>query len=1081
VFCDTCGLRLVASDWSLAQNDTSPYEADTKRVEHSAPDSASTLAQPETVRPATPQSDAVRSDAPQPSTEITREESGLQHFIPKELQTRLTQARASGEMVGERRVVSMLFCDVRGSTAAAEKMDPEDWGEVINGAFEYMIKPIYRYEGIVARLMGDGLLAFFGAPIAHEDDPQRAIMAGLDIVAEIRSYRELIQEQHGVDFDVRVGINTGLVVVGAVGSDLRMEYTALGDAINLASRMEQTAVPGTVQVAQDTFKLVKPLFEFEELGGIEVKGKAEPVPAYRVVGSKTLATRTRGIEGLHAEMVGREAEMQTLREVMSDLKQGVGRIVCVLGDAGMGKSRLISETHNVFEQLVGSDGDWYATTTLSYEANQAYGMFQRLLRRMMGIAYEAQPSEIEERLASIVEILPEARRPRARQVLEALFGIEAGEDDLPMEGETFKRELLEVIQDWWRASFSARPKVIVFDDMHWSDAASIELLTQLMPLIEEIPLVLLCALRAERDAPAWQLKAAADENYPHRYREFSLQPLSQADCSELVSRLLAISEISDAMREAILEKSGGNPFFIEEVVRTLIENGAVASEERSDNGELKRYWRSTSVGTDFAIPDNLRSLLAARMDRLEEATRATLQVASVIGRNFHRRVLQEVDDGGTDVDKNVGALLRLELIREAARVPEVEYTFRNPLTQEAVYKTILLKRRREFHRRVGEAMESLYADRLDGFYGLLAHHFALAGERDKAVEYSRQESKQAVALYAFEDAVQNLRAALDLIEPGDQSEIHGILLEDLADVYALLRDGNQAIEHYQSALEIWDQQKDGDRLVEVRLDRKIVQVVTDLKWSVSLEHLQQAEEARQKSLTNLKETLSNAAEELPNLETVRAFVALSTDAWRIQEPPDWEAAEQFAKSAVDMAQQLDKPVDLSQAYGALANVLDGRSRLRDHLQVAEQRLAICRDPAFDDVREQMEALRGMGAALMYVGEYSQALPYLEEAEALASQVMAADQMANAVGLQAQCMFRMDRWDDVLALENNWRELEGRFSREQVGETCFFVALSGSVFALRGDPDHSNSYAKEAFDYMVSMSGEPEHWQRNQFY
>jgi tetratricopeptide (TPR) repeat protein len=700
---------------------------------------------------------------------------------------------------------------------------------------------------------------------------------------------------------------------------------------------------------------------------------------------------------------------------------------------------------------------------------------------MMGITSEANPVDIAEQLESMVAILPEPRRPRAQQVLEALVGIEAGDNGLPMEGESFRRELSEAVREWLRARFSARPTVIVFDDMHWSDAASIELLMQLMPLIGEVPLVLLCAMRAEREAPAWQLKATADDVYPHRYIEFSLRPLSQADSSELVSRLLAIAEISDSMREAILEKSDGNPFYIEEVVRTLIENGAVFPEEHQVNGELKRYWRSTTEGIDFDIPDNLRSLLAARMDRLEEKTRATLQVASVIGRNFHRRVLQEVENGNTDLDENVGALLRLELIREAARVPEVEYTFRNPLTQEAVYKTILLKRRREFHRRVGEAMESLYADRLDGFYGLLAHHFALAGERDKAVEYSRQESKQAVALYAFEDAVQNLRAALDLIEPGDQSEIHGILLEDLADVYALLRDGNQAIEHYQSALEIWDQQKDGDRLVEVRLDRKIVQVVADLKWSVSLEHLQQAEEARQKSLTNLKETLSNAAEELPHLETVRAFVALSTDAWRIQEPPDWEAAEQFAKSAVDMAQQLDKPVDLSQAYGALANVLDGRSRLRDHLQVAEQRLAICRDPAFDDVREQMEALRGMGAALMYVGEYSQALPYLEEAEALASQVMAADQMANAVGLQAQCMFRMDRWDDVLALENNWRELEGRFSREQVGETCFFVALSGSVFALRGDPDHSNSYAKEAFDYMVSMSGEPEHWQRNQFY
>ena len=855
-------MSLAASDWSPARPDVSDLPAQGINVGSQISQSRSND------KPIKPDS-KLQPSVSSPAVSV-QEESALQRFIPKELQTKLSEARASGEMVGERRVVTMLFCDVRGSTAAAEQMDPEDWGEVINGAFKYMIKPIYHYEGIVARLMGDGLLAFFGAPIAHEDDPQRAILAGLDIVEEIRPYREQIHDRHQVDFDVRIGINTGLVVVGAVGSDLRMEYSALGDAINLASGMEQTAEPGTVQVAHDTFKLVKPMFQFEELGGIEVKGKAEPVPAYRVLGVTTLATRTRGIEGLHAEMVGREAEMQTLQEVISDLERGVGRIVCVMGDAGIGKSRLVMEGRQVFENVIGADGEWYATTTLSYKANQPYGMFQRLLRRMMGVGSQAPLPAVQEQIAALAENLPKDRRPRARQVLEALFGIESEDDGLPIEGETFRKELVEAVRDWWRTRFSAHPIVMVFDDMHWSDAASIELLRQLLPLVGEIPLVLLCALRAERDAPAWQLKIAADEEFPHRYSEFSLQPLSAEESNELVSRLLAIAEISDGMREAILEKSGGNPFFIEEVVRTLIENGAVISEERSANGELKRYWRSTTEGTDFAIPDNLRSLVAARMDRLEEPTRATLQVASVIGRNFHRRVLQEVHDDGIDVDQNVASLLRLDLIREAARVPEVEYSFRNPLTQEAVYKTILLKRRREFHQRVGIAMETLYADRLEGFYGLLAHHFALAAERDKAIEYSQLESKQAVALYAYEDAVQILSAALELIEPGKQAGIHLALLEDLGDVYHLLREGNQAIEQYQAALQIWRQQEDGDQEAALRIDRKIVQVVTDLKWSVSLEDLQEAEDARQKSLGNLEKALSVAEEELPNLETARA-------------------------------------------------------------------------------------------------------------------------------------------------------------------------------------------------------------------
>lgn len=984
-------------------------------------------------------------------------------------------------MVGERRVVTMLFADVKGSTAAAEGLDPEEWTEIINGAFEYMIKPVYRYEGIVARLMGDAILAFFGAPIAHEDDPQRGILTGLEIVAGVRPYREQVERSHGIQLEVRVGLNTGLVVVGAVGSDLRMEYTALGDAINLAARMEQTARPGTVQVAHDTYRLVKPLFDFEELGGIEVKGKAEPVQAYRVLGRRELVGRARGIEGLRAEMVGRQAEMQTLGELIGGLRQGVGRIVCVLGDAGLGKSRLISEARELFEQQVGPSGEWHETGTLSYETNQAYGMFQRLVRRVEGIAYDDPPTAIRQQLGGLVRGLAEERRDSAAQVLEALFGLDGLERGLPLEGEAFKRELFEAVQEWWKTRFANRPTVLVFDDMHWSDAASIELLLHLLPLTEEIPLVLLCALRAERGSPAWQLKSTADEAYPHRYTELNLRPLTDEQSNDLVNRLLAIAEISESLRANILERSAGNPFYIEEVVRTLIENGAVVSEERSIDGELRRYWRSTSGSADFAIPDNLRSLLAARMDRLEEATRATLQMASVIGRNFYLRVLQAVDEGNLNLDRNVGVLLRLDMIREAARLPEIEYAFRNPLTQEAVYLTILLKRRREFHRRVGEALETLYSERLEGLYGLLAHHFALSGDRERAIGYSRQAAGRALGLYAFEDAVHNLRAALDLLPPGEQSEIRLVLCEELGDVYCLLRDGTPAIGEFLQALEIWRALPASDPMAEVRLHRKIVQVVSGLKWTVSIDLMRAAKEARLASRTRLMEQLGPLGGAAPHLETVRALVALSTDAWRIQDPPDWEAAQELAQAAVDMAGELDSLVDRSLAYGALGNVLDGRSRLRDHLQVAERRLAICRLPEFSDTREQIEALRALGSALMNVGEYAEALPHLDEAVALAIRVRATDQIVNSLGIQAQCLFRLDRWDEVLAVEEKWRELERRHTREQVGPTCFFVALSASVHARRGELDRASSYATESFDFMVSVSGQLEHWQRNQFY
>jgi len=1034
-FCDNCGLTLVdksttiwwdrpgtkADHISASQVDKKPKVS---QPASSPPSSAASPAPPETA-PISPVPAAAPPDAG---------DSQLQQYIPRELMAKLEAAQTRGKMVGERRVVTMLFCDVKGSTAAAENMDPEDWTDVINSAFEHMIRPIYKFEGTVARLMGDGLLAFFGAPIAHEDDPERAVLAGLDIIAALKSYSDQVVQQHGIDFNVRVGINTGLVVVGAVGSDLRMEYTAIGDAINLAARMEQTAVPGTVQIALDTYKLVQAMFHFEDLGGIEVKGRNEPVQAYRVVGRKAISGQKRGIEGLHAEMVGREAELLVLHDVMADLKQGVGRIVCVLGDAGLGKSRLVNESYRDFKELIGPDGNWFETLSLSYEASQAYGLFRRLIRRITGIAYDDPVALVREKLAALLEGLPAERRPLADQLFEALYGLEMQNGDLLLEGESFKRELFETIRTVWQIQFSNRPTVMVFDDMHWSDAASIDLLLQLLPLTEEIPLVLLCAMRSERHLPAWQIKTTSDQEFHHRYAELLLRPLSEAESNELVDRLLKDVDLPDRLRANILEKSAGNPFFIEEVVRTLIESGMVISKERTVNGSAERYWRVTGREVDLTIPDNLQSLLAARLDRLEEATRGTLQVASVIGRSFPHRVLQAVDEASPELDRRLDTLLRLDMIREAARVPEVEYAFRNPLTQEAVYQTILIKRRREFHLRVAEAMEALYPDRLEVFSGLLAHHYLLAGQRDRAIEYSRRAASQAIKLFAYEEAIQNLRAALELIKPGEKSAIHSALLEELADVYRLLREGDQAIALYQEALEVWRGLEEANEATAMRLHRKIVQVVIDLKWSVEMDHLQQANESRLVSLSTLKDGLERMQSGPPNPETVRVVAVLSTDAWRIQDPPDWEAAQRYAQAAVDMAEKLDSPVDLSQALGALANIMDGRSLLREHLRVAQRRLEISRGLQFDNVYESIEALRSAGAGHMYVGEYQQALPFLKEAEALATRAQVVEQQVIAQGLQAQCWYRLDRWDEVLATEELWRQQERRYSRERVGGT-----------------------------------------------
>ncbi len=280
------------------------------------------------------------SGTPAKALDVTQ---GLARFMPPDLVTKLESAARSGAMEGERRTVTMLFCDVTGSTAAAEQLDPEEWTDIMNGAFEHLIRPVYRYEGTLAHLMGDAILAFFGAPIAHEDDPERAVLAGLDIVQEIGTYKSQVKRQWGIDFDVRVGINTGLVVVGAVGSDLQLQYTAMGDAVNVAARMEQTAEPGTVQISGATHRQVQKLFAFDDLGPIDVKGKAEPVTAFRVTAAVARPESIRGIEGLTAPLIGRDRELAELQKAVSALSSGGGAIISVTGEAGLGKSRLVGE------------------------------------------------------------------------------------------------------------------------------------------------------------------------------------------------------------------------------------------------------------------------------------------------------------------------------------------------------------------------------------------------------------------------------------------------------------------------------------------------------------------------------------------------------------------------------------------------------------------------------------------------------------------------------------------------------------------------------------------------------------------
>src|SRR6476469_9138064 len=650
----------------------------------------------------------------------------------------------SRSMEGERRIVTMLFCDVVGSTAMAERLDPEAWTDIMNEVFEQLIAPIDRYEGTTARLMGDAIFALFGAPIAHEDDPQRAVSAGLEIVAAMGAYREKRVADPDRELNVRVGINTGPVVVGEVGSDLRVEYTAMGDAVNVAARMEQTAEPGTVQITADTARLLSASFDLGPPRDVAVKGKAQPVAAHLVLGRKARSVAGRGPDAHAAPLVGRDREMEALRRAVDETIEGRGQMVALIGEAGLGKSRLIEETRAYWSSrqpgIALADADirriWEVWQCVSYDTTRPYAQYRRMVSGIAGIADTDPPDVVREKLARTVEPeAPEWLEPHMR-VWRSLFGVaQLGEERL--EGEAFRAAIMDLVPRSTR-HFGADPRLLVFEDLHWCDDASMDLLIETARVVDDQPSLLLFAFRPDRQAPSWRLKQWLETDYPHRSTEIRLSPLSKEDSGALIDDLLPEGSPSEAVRAGILERTEGNPLFLEELAAAI---------------QLE--------GSTDTIPATLQAVITARLDTLDEDARRTLQLASVIGRSFDEPVLGAVAGDGAELRGRLNRLERAGLIREIARIPEPEYAFHHSLTQEAAYGTILLRDRRALHLRVGAALEGLYANRLEEFAPVLVHHFQEASDDERTLRYARIGGDHAARLYANADAVTLYGAAIE--------------------------------------------------------------------------------------------------------------------------------------------------------------------------------------------------------------------------------------------------------------------------------------------------------------------------------
>lgn len=559
----------------------------------------------------------------------------------------LVEKAKSSQLTGERRVVTVLFADVVGSTTLSEKLGNDRLAEVISGAFQAVTPAIYRYEGTIARLLGDSLIAFFGAPVAHEDDPQRAVRAALDMIIALREYAAEVESRFQVRFAMRACLNSGTVLVGPVSDDLRYEYTATGGTVNLAARVKFVAEPMTVTLTEDTARFVRPFFEIVPVGDIRVEDRAQMVKVFKVIGIKDQPGKARGVSGLHSSLVGREAQLETLLVQCDLVRAGLGRVSLVVGEPGIGKTRLVEEWKNLV--LSGQHGTgrpplWVEGRCVSYGGGMPYHLLNDLLHNMTGTSLNSREDESRAALNRLVHELlgnqpgDEASTQEILLFLSHLLGMRLEPDDQrridQLEPQALQTQYLKCLRKIVLALTARRPLVIVLEDIQWADPSSVDILGQLLPLVFSEPLLFCLVTREDPGSAGWQLVTMAREALSTSLVETRLEPLSERETRQLVANLLEVEALSKSARDLILKKAEGNPFFVEEVIRMLIERDVIQSTEHG--------WVTTGEIDPADIPDNLQSLLLARIDRLPEDVRHTLRVAAVIGRRFPVRVLQEV-------------------------------------------------------------------------------------------------------------------------------------------------------------------------------------------------------------------------------------------------------------------------------------------------------------------------------------------------------------------------------------------------------------------------------------------------------
>jgi class 3 adenylate cyclase/tetratricopeptide (TPR) repeat protein len=681
--------------------------------------------------------------APAGAESATRTPS-LESYTPKHLAERILTSRAALE--GERKQVTVLFADLKGSMELLADRDPEEARKLLDPVLERMMEAVHHYEGTVNQVMGDGIMALFGAPIAHEDHAVRACYAAVRMQRRVNLYAGELQRVGGTPVQIRVGINSGEVVVRAIGSDLHMDYTAVGQTTHLAARMEQMAKPGSALVTGDTLRLAEGYVQVRSLGAVSLKGVDTPTPVYELIGivparSRFQASAARGL----TRFVGRDTEMQQLAQALERAGAGHGQAVAVVGEAGVGKSRLVWE----FTQSHRTHG-WLAlqSGSVSYGKATPYLPVIDLLKAYCRIQERDDPRAIRERVAGKLLTLDRALEPLLTPLLALL--------DVPVDDAMWdaldpplrRQRTLEAVKRLLLRESQVQPLLLIFEDLHWIDTETQALLDGLMESLPTARVLLLVNYRPEYQH-AWGSKTY--------YTQLRIDPLPPESAEALLHALLGEDQTLVPLTRVLIERTEGNPFFLEESVRALVETQVLAGERGA--------YRMAKAPTSWQIPATAQAILAARIDRLASEDKRLLQAASVIGKDVPFALLQAIADVPEEsLRRGLADLQAAEFLYETSLFPDLEYTFKHALTHEVTYGGLLQERRRELHARIVDAIETHHRDRLGGEIERLAHH-ALRGDLgEKAVHYLRQAGLKAAARSAPQDARGWFEQALGALE-----------------------------------------------------------------------------------------------------------------------------------------------------------------------------------------------------------------------------------------------------------------------------------------------------------------------------